>query len=179
MPVSYMARHDTGNAMPSEATQLRHGLLGKHIRNLSLPHSHPALYDSLHILLNKVVPLRQDMEESLDQLKEAFLGVVYEVLREGGIDLQERLVLGFVEARLGVVERSHPQAALIDVLLDRTPMLTTVLRQIAADTLMLRSLNALDHAFTLCQGEAQAHNDAVLETYQVCLKGPLSHFYYA
>jgi len=177
--VSYQANHDSGNAMSSETLRLRQGLLGKHIRNLSLPHSQPALYDSLHMLLSTAVPLRQDMEESLDQLKEAFLDVVYEVLREGGIDLQERLVLGFVNAKLEVVEYSHPQAALINTLLDRSPMLTTVLRQIAADTLMLRSLNTLDQAFTLCRDEAQACNDAMLETYQVCLKGPLSHFYYA
>ena len=166
--------------MPSETLRLRQGLLGEHIRNLSLPHSQPLLYDSLHTLLSTTVPLRQDMEESLDQLKEAFLNVVYEVLREGGIDVQQRLVLGFANAKLEVVERSHPQAALIDALLDRTPMLATVLRQIAADTLMLRSLNTLDHAFTLCRNENQGHGDnAVLDTYQVCLKGALSHFYYA
>ena len=176
--MNYQARHDAERAMPPETLRLRQGLLGKHIRNLSLPHSQPALYDSLHSLLSTAVPLRQDMEESLDQLKEAFLDVVYEVLREGGIDLQERLVLGFVDAKLEVVERSHPQAALIDTLLDRAPMLATVLRQIAADTLMLRSLNSLDQAFALHQNEDKAHTDAMLETYQVCLKGPLSHFYY-
>jgi len=177
--VNYQARHDAENAMPPEELRLRQGLLGKHIRNLYLPYSQPALYDSLHIVLNTAVPMRQDMEESLDQLKEAFLDVVYEMLREGGIDLQERLMLGFVDAKLEVIDRSHPQAALIDALLDRTPMLTTVLRQIAADTLILRGLNTLDQAFALCRNENQAHDDAVLETYQVCLKGPLSHFYYA
>ena len=144
-----------------------------------MPHSQPTLYSRLHDLLSTAAPLRQDMEDSLDQLKEAFLDVVYEVLREGGISLQERLVLGFVDSRLEAVERSHPQAALINALLDRTPMLATVLRQIAADTLMLRSLDNLDQAFALCRNEERIKAEALLESYQVCLKGPLSHFYYA
>ena len=176
--MNYQASQDKEYAMPSEAVRLRQGLLSKYIHNLSLPHSQPALYDTLHILLSTAVPLRQDMEESLDQLKEAFLEVAYEVLREGGVDLQDRLVIGFVEGKLGVIDRAHPQAAHIDALLARTPMLTTVLRQIAADTLMLRSLDALDQAFAQCRGD-EAGNDAMLDTYQVCLKGPLSHFYYA
>jgi hypothetical protein len=178
-PVNHQASHDVENAMPPEALRLRQGLLGNHIRNLSLPNNQPTLCDSLHMLLNTALPLRQDMEESLDRLKEAFLDVLHEVLREGGINMQERLVIGFVDTRLGVIDRSHPQATLIDILLDHEPMLTPVLRQIAADTLMLHSLSALDQAFALCRNADESRDDAVLETYQVCLKGELSHFYYA
>lgn len=177
--MNYQASHDQEKAMPSEALRLRQGLLSQHIRNLSLPHSQPALYDTLNILLSTAVPLRQDMEESLDQLKEAFLNVVHDTLREGGVDLQYRLVLGFSEGRLAVVDRDHPQVAFIDALLAQTPMLASVLRQIATDTLMLRSLSVLDQAYTLTQNDEVARRDPEVENYQVCLKGPLSHFYYS
>ena len=165
--------------LSAESVRVRHVLLSKHIRDLSLPHSQPALYDTLNVLLSAANPLRQDMEESLDQLKEAFLNVAHEVLHEGKINMQERLVLGLAGDVLRVVDRSHPQAEEVDALLSGTPMLAAVLRQIAADTLMLRSLNALDQAFALCRKAGKISLDDEVESYQVCLKGELSHFYYA
>ncbi len=163
----------------AESIRVRQVLLNKHIRNLSLPHSQPALYGTLSVLLNAADPLRQDMEESLDQLKEAFLSVMYEILAEADIDMQERLVLGLGGEVLRVMDRAHPQADEVDALLADTPMLATVLRQIAADTLMLRSLNALGQAFALCREAVRPDQDEEVESYQVCLKGQLSHFYYA
>lgn len=176
--MNQQTKQDSEYTTPSQATRLRQGLLGQHIRNLSLSHNQPALYDTLNTLLSTAVPLRQDMEESLDQLKEAFLETLYDILAEGGIDLQERLVIGFCEGGLGVADRAHPHAGKVDKLLSRAPMLTAALRQIAADALMLRSLDALHQAFSLCRIERDALYDALIESYQVCIKGELSHFYY-
>ena len=177
--MSYTQAKSIADPGSSDSTRLRQVLLNKHIRNLSLPHSQPALYDTLNVLLNAADPLRQDMEESLDQLKEAFLNVLYEVLEEGSVDTNHRLVIGLGDETLRVMDATHPQAETVSALLATVPMLAVVLRQIAADTLMLRSLNALGQAFALCRDVSKSSQDEDVESYQVCLKGPLSHFYYA
>jgi hypothetical protein len=116
------------------------------------------------------------MEEHLDRLKEAFLETLSALLRQDRIDLNDRLLIGFHDGVLRVVDPAHPQTPRVNALLDRTPLLAGLLRRIAADTLLLHGLDVLGQAVSL---ERDLAREYMLETYQVCLKGSLSHFYYA
>jgi hypothetical protein len=174
--VNQQIRQDSEAAKRSEVQQLPHLVCGEQGRNSAVP-NHADACDRLYVLLSQAVPLRGEMEERLDRLKEAFLETLSGLLQQEGIDLKDRLLIGFHGGVLRVADLQHPQAARINALLDRTPILAGLLRRIAMDTLLLHGLDVLDQAVSLEQQNIA--REGMLETYQVCLKGSLSHFYYA
>lgn len=152
--------------------------LDGYMHNLPLSHRQTSLCDTLSIFLHTAAPLREEMEESVDRLKEAFLNILHEVMSKKGIDLQERLALGLDGNILRLIDASHSRADDVEAVLSDMPKLAEILRQIAADTLVLRSLDTLEQAFGLCVAGGRGRHGELVENYQVCLKGDLSHFYY-
>lgn len=148
----------------------------------TIPERHQPLFlKRIAELLHCAEPILPEMEDALDNLKEAFLALLRLRLAEVGIDTDTRLVLGLDrDGRLEVVDAAHPRADELGALLGHTPELEDAMREIARRTTLLRGLQDIGNAVSETSEEPDepCHPVRTGGPYHVCLRGALSHFYF-
>ncbi len=145
-------------------------------KSLAIPNAQPELYAFLNNLVNVADPAMQEMEDNLDKLKVAFMESVYEICEQEKIDIHKRIIMGFDATGNLILLDSHPQAEQINDILANTQKLCYALKQIAVDSYLLQSIQGIGK---ILNNEIKDGSKVLVQNYQVCFKGELSHFYYA
>lgn len=150
------------------------------IRQQALEQSCPEGIKNIKNLLQQLKPFLPEVEERLENLKEAFLVFLRARMHQNEVSPDFRLILELdVSGQLRVLDRAHPQVEKVEKILSESPALETALREIARHALLLSGLQDLESLFE--KGEKEWNRNEIdfhIPTYHVCLSGTLSHFYF-
>lgn len=146
----------------------------------ALERSCPEGLKSIQDLLHQLKPFLPEIEERLDNLKEAFLIFLRTRMQQNEVSPDFRLILELdASGQLRVLDRSHPQLEKVEKILSESPALETALREIARQALLLSGVQDLESSFGKGGNEWSRNElDFQIPTYHVCLSGTLSHFYF-
>ena len=116
------------------------------------------------------------LEARLDELQEAFMGMLNTQLEERHLRPEDRLHLYLSPEGSLVVEGTDNDAALLCDIIARKPDLQKSFKEMAQVAMLSHGVELA----TQIQNDMLDHMDdaaPLLEHYHMCLKGPLSHFY--
>ena len=116
------------------------------------------------------------LEARLDELQEAFMGMLNTQLEERHLRPEDRLHLYLSPEGSLVVEGTDNDSALLCDIIARKPDLHKSFKEMAQVAMLSHGVELA----TQIQNDMLDHMDdaaPLLEHYHMCLKGPLSHFY--
>ncbi|ADP86606.1 hypothetical protein Deval_1451 [Nitratidesulfovibrio vulgaris RCH1] len=120
------------------------------------------------------------LENNVSSLQGGFISTLHAKLEEAGIDLSEKLTLRLDEPSQLVVASSHPQAEAVQKILDASPELGEAFGEIASQSEIIRDIGNIQRVLSTRGGVAQYAQEDARDTgpssYQVSLKGAMSHF---
>mgnify|MGYP003623762405 CR=1 FL=1 len=123
----------------------------------------------------------QALGNNISSLQDAFVDEVYASLSSAGIDLTEKITLRLDGAnRLGLTHE-HPEKERIETALAGNPALSEAFSEIASQSELLRDVNNIGKvisARTGLQNYQNANATAPSNSYQISMKGEMSHFYF-
>ena len=168
--ISAMLHMQTG--APEAASHARHGqIAGQPLSGLD-----EASARALRSLAKDGEGLVTALEARLDELQEAFMGMLNTQLEERHLRPEDRLHLYLSPEGSLVVEGTDNDAALLCDIIARKPDLQNSFKEMAQVAMLSHGVELA----TQIQTDMLDHmEDAapLLEHYHMCLKGPLSHFY--
>ncbi|MDR2162038.1 MAG: hypothetical protein LBO77_07895 [Desulfovibrio sp.] len=153
--------------------------LAKAIRAAGLARVAPCLMAALDREGEPGHTLQEDISDNIRLLQDAFVDALYSVLRDHCIRLEDKITLVLEEKGL-TMACVHPERERIEAILASSPELSAIFRELAAQSAALRDLKKLRNLALECLSpdrfpELLAQGPA----YRVCLKGDMSHFYFA
>ena len=139
----------------------------------------PALDAFLHYVEEHGHRVSQELAASIDQLQELFLGTMHQALQLTGVTVDSRMVISLNRQGKLHIETACAEQTQIGDLLASSRALPALLKLVSVQSAILDGINKL----RLVAG-AQNSGDSeklshVRQSYRVCLKGQLSHFYTA
>ena len=139
----------------------------------------PELDAFLHYVEEYGHGVAQGLAASIDQLQELFLGAMHQALQLAGVTADSRMIISLNRQGKLHIETACAEQARIAELLASCRALPALLKLVSIQSAILDSI----HNLRLVAG-AQHSGDSetlsrVRQSYRVCLKGQLSHFYHA
>ncbi len=145
-----------------------------------LPKNYTDFSRLLQSLCEQSATVLPAIEEHIDALKETYIAALHSLLQEHGVSPEKRLVIGLdANRQLYTCNTEHPEREHIDALLAQQQGLALALYRIASESMLFDSLSHLAQLFAYYASEANTYEFSAPEAYRVCLKGPLSHFYFS
>ena len=112
------------------------------------------------------------LEIELDNMQNAIVSQLFNLLKENGITLEDRIAIGV--SSIGKLEiYGHPQRSEIMQLLENNHIIHKELCLMAVMTLTERGLGDLAMAGDMLKGDSAEER----KIFQACLKGALAHFH--
>ena len=118
------------------------------------------------------------LSDNIARLQDQFIETLYIRFTAAGVDLEYKITL-----RLGPNNRlcltgNHPEKQAITNLLETMPDLSRAFNEIAAQSAALRNIQNLQSLLAVAESEEESVHP-LYATYQISLKGDMSHFYFA
>ena len=137
----------------------------------------PELDAFLHYVEEHGHRVAQELAASIDQLQEIFLGAMHQAFQLAGVTVDSRMIISLNRQGKLHIETACPAQAQVEDLLASSRALPALLKLISVHSAILDGISNLHLV-------AGAHNSGdseklsrLRQSYRVCLKGPLSHFY--
>jgi len=119
----------------------------------------------------------QDLAAGIDHLQELFLGALYQNLQLAGLTVGSRMIISLNRQGKLHIETASAEQAQIEELLSSSMALPALLKLLSAHSAILDGIRNLRLvAGSQGRGDCEKFSQAQ-QTYRVCLKGQLSHFY--
>lgn len=122
------------------------------------------------------------LKERAGTLQEGFLDRLYTQLDSSGINLEEKVTLRLNDEGRLITSGEHPQKEQLNAMLDQSPELANMFRDIASHSELIRDIGNIRKTVSarsqMQQYEATAQNNPV-SVYQLSLKGGMSHFFFS
>lgn len=147
--------------------------------------------------LSSLLPRLKNLIEAIDQpndnvlegisgnimrLQDAFVDTLYSAASSSGIDFSQKVTLRLNEKERLVVLGEHPEKDRINELLDEKPELSSAFKEISTQSELLKDVSNIGKIIGSQSGMASYQNSFnrhVSASYQLSLKGEMSHFYFA
>ena len=119
----------------------------------------------------------QDLAASIDQLQELFLGVVHQAFQLAGITVDSRMIISLNQRGELHIETTSADQEQIEELLSSSKVLPALLKLVSVQSAMLDGITNLRLMAGTRDSEESERLSRLQQSYRVCLKGQLSHFY--
>jgi len=119
----------------------------------------------------------QNLSLSIDQLQELFLGAVHQAFHLAGITVDSRMIISLNQRGKLHIETSCAEQEQIRELLSSSKVLPALLKLLSVQSAILDGIRNLRLLAGSQDGVGSEKLSHVQQTYRVCLKGQLSHFY--
>jgi len=121
----------------------------------------------------------QELAVSIDHLQELFLGVVHQAFQLAGVTVDSRMIISLNRQGKLHIETASAEQEQIEELLSSSKALPALLKLISVQSAILDGINNLRLVAGAQSGRDGEKFSQLQQTYRVCLKGQLSHFYSA
>lgn len=123
----------------------------------------------------------QALSNNISSLQDAFVDEVFVSLDSQGIDLSEKITLRLDADDKLKLSNQHPDQTSIEEALAKKPELSEAFREIATQSELLRDVSNVGKVIGAHSGAAGYQNmydQAKADSYQISMKGEMSHFYF-
>ena len=121
--------------------------------------------------------ISQDLAAGIDQLQELFLGVVHQAFHLAGITVDSRMIISLNQRGELHIEAACADQKKIEELLSSSKVLPALLKLLSVQSAMLDGISNLCLLTGVRGDEESERLSRLQQSYRVCLKGQLSHFY--
>ncbi len=118
------------------------------------------------------------LSDNIARLQDQFIETLYTRFSEAGIDLEYKMTLRLGKNAALCLAGEHPEKQTISSLLEKMPDLSQAFNEIAAQSAALRNIQNLQSLLAVAENEENSTHP-LYATYQISLKGDMSHFYFA
>lgn len=124
----------------------------------------------------------ESISDNIMRLQDGFVDTLYGAASSHGIDFTEKVTLRLNEKDQLTVLGEHPEKARIEQLLSERPELSTAFQELSTQSELLKDVNNIGKLIGSKSGISSYQNSFnrhVPASYQLSLKGEMSHFYFA
>lgn len=118
------------------------------------------------------------LSDNIARLQDQFIETLYILFTEAGIGLEHKMTLRLGPNSTLCLAGDHPDKQAISSLLEKMPGLSRAFNEIAAQSAALRNIQNLQSLLAVAENEEETVHP-LYATYQISLKGDMSHFYFA
>jgi len=139
----------------------------------------PELDAFLHYVEEHGHRVSQELAAGIDQLQELFLGAVHQAFQLAGVTVDSRMTISLNRQGKLTIETVCAEQEQIEELLASSAALPALLKLISAQSAILEGINNLRLVAGARNSDDSEKLSRLQQSYRVCLKGQLSHFYSA
>ena len=139
----------------------------------------PALDSFLHYVEEHGHRVAQELAANIDQLQELFLGVVHQAFQLAGVTVASRMIISLNRQGKLHIETVCAEQEQIRELLASSRALPALLKLVSVQSAILDGIHNLRLVAGAQNSEDSEQLSRLQQSYRVCLKGQLSHFYNA
>lgn len=118
------------------------------------------------------------LSDNISRLQDQFIETLYTRFTEAGIGLENKMTLRLGQNATLCLAGDHPEKQAVATLLERMPDLSRAFNEIAAQSAALRNIQNLQSLLAVAESD-EDNVHPLYATYQISLKGDMSHFYFA
>ncbi len=118
------------------------------------------------------------LSDNIARLQDQFIETLYIRFTAAGIGLEHKMTLRLGSNNSLCLTGDHPEKQAIASLLEAMPDLSRAFNEIAAQSAALRNIQNLQSLLAVAESEEE-NVHPLYATYQISLKGDMSHFYFA
>jgi hypothetical protein len=142
----------------------------------------PKLQNILQAIDNPEGNVLQAISNNISSLQDAFVAALAGTLEAAGIDVSHKITLRLNQTEALTAAGEHPDKERLEKVLGQNRELAAAFKEISSQSEVLRDVDNIGKVIGLSAGISGYQNSARLAqntTYQISLKGEMSHFYFS